>query len=143
MTEKAAWPSSARFAISLAVFAMVWIFWYSIAEYIDREPPLPGHIYVLPYIQIGLSAILPIAAAFFHSKTWLLKVIWFIPYAIGMVATLALARYAQEMLSGYHDDKTIVGLLLGIPILVLAIGLAALAASISARIKRSREQSAP
>jgi D-alanyl-lipoteichoic acid acyltransferase DltB (MBOAT superfamily) len=143
MAEKAVWPSSVRFAISLAVFTVVWIFWFSITEYIYRESPLQGDIYVLPYIQIGLCPILPIAAAYFHSKKWLLKVIWFIPYAAGMMATMSLALFGVQELLGYSDDKTIIGLLLGIPILILAIGLAALAASISARIKRSEDKAAP
>jgi hypothetical protein len=143
MSEKAAYSSSARFAISMAVFAVVWIVWFTIAEQINREPPLPGRIYVLPYIQIGLSAILSIAAAFFHGKTWLLKGIWFIPYATGMIATMSLALFGVQELWGYSDDKTIVGLLLGVPILILAIVLAVLAASVSAWVKRKRKQAAP
>jgi hypothetical protein len=90
-----------------------------------------------------LLAALPIAAAFFHGKTWLLRGIWLIPYATGMVATLLLARFGVETLSGHDDDKTIVGLLLEIPILALAILLASLAGLVSPRIKRSGAQAAP
>jgi hypothetical protein len=143
MTAKEVYSSSARFAVSLAVFAMIWIVWFTISDRIDREAPITGRSYILPYIHIGLCAILSIAAAFFHCKIWLLRAIWFIPYATGMIATMLLALFVEQELWGYSDCKTIVGLLLGIPILVLAIVFASLAALVSARIVKNRKAGAP
>jgi hypothetical protein len=144
MNEKAACSSSARFAISLLVFAIVWTLWFVITSDIIRSDIHSKRgTPVLVYIQLPLGAILSIAAAFFHEKRWLLKGIWLIPYATGMIATMSLALYGQQTFFGYSDDKTIVGLLLGIPILILAIVLAALAASVSSWIKRKRKQAAP
>jgi peptidoglycan/LPS O-acetylase OafA/YrhL len=122
MTEKITWPSSARFAVSLLIFYIVWwTVWFLVDE--ERDGPF--------IILLGLMVTLPIAAAHFHTKTWLLKVMWLIPYAAGVFATNALGHYAALKLSGHQDDKTIVGLFLGIPILALASVLAALAAWIS------------
>jgi hypothetical protein len=141
MNEKTACSSFARFAIGLAVFAifaLIWTVCGLITQDISMKYPFWGFIHI--FIQLVLLGALPIAAAFLHSKTWLLRVIWFIPYATGMVATQALVRFGVETLSGYHDDKTIVGLLLGIPILALAILLAALAALVSARLDAFRSK---
>jgi hypothetical protein len=121
MAEKITWPSSVRFALSLFIFVTIWwAVWFLMDEGSNS-----------PIITLGLTVTLPIAAACFHGKTWLLKVMWLIPYAAGVFATNALGHYAALKLSGHQDDKTIVGLFLGIPILILAIALAALAAWIS------------
>jgi len=105
-----------RFAVILLGMSLVWGAYLLGSRFIDTGSR------VSTLLRVGLLLLLPLVAALVHGQTLPQKAIWLVPYAFASVALLGFAMFVGRQVS-----HPVAGLVLGVPALLVAAGLAGLA----------------